>query len=317
MDSRRRDYVFVVLASVFWGTAFPGTKLIVTAVDPLVITAARLGLGAVLGFAVLALLGRLDWSYLRDPLVWVLGVLNALAFDLQNAGLVYTTASKTALLVNVNVVFIAILMAVFYRERVTRSRAAGIFLGMLGVFVLATRFDPAALAGGAFVGDLLVFGSGLVWAFYVVGVKKEVDRGGDYIALTATVLATTTVFSLVPLPFLSGGYPSDALSWGIVLYLGLIPTFLPMLLYTLSLRTISPTVSSLLVLLEIVVAAVLSVVLFQELLDVFTLAGGALILIGTYVTTIGEQPIPEPGASGLAPVPPDSPFPDGRTPRRP
>ena len=305
MDVRGRDYLFVILASVFWGTAFPATKFIVDAVDPLLITAARLGMGALLGFGILAALRRLDWHFLRDPLVWVLGLLNALAFNLQNVGLVYTTASKTALLVNVNVVFIAILMAAVYKERVTGPRALGILLGLGGVVVLATKLNPAALVGGEFLGDALVFGSGLVWSFYILGVKVEVDRGGDYIALTATVLATTTVFAVLPLLAVPIALPSTALSWGVVAYLGLVPTFVPMLLYTLSLRTISPTVSSLLVLLEIIVAAALAVLLFGEVLDGFTLVGGALILLGTYVTTIGEQPIPEPGAAGLANVPAD------------
>jgi drug/metabolite transporter (DMT)-like permease len=305
MDSRRRDYVFVILASVFWGTAFPATKFIVDAVNPLLITAARLGVGALVGFGILAVLRRLEWRFLRDPLVWLLGFLNALAFNFQNVGLVYTTASKTALLVNVNVVFIAILMAAVYKERITGSRALGILLGLGGVVVLATKLSPAALVGGEFLGDALVFGSGFVWSFYILGVKIEVDRGGDYIALTATVLATTTVFAVIPLLFMPLALPSTPLSWTVVAYLGLVPTFLPMLLYTLSLRTISPTVSSLLVLLEIVVAAALAVLLFGEVLDAFTLAGGALILFGTYVTTIGEQPIPEPGAAGLAAVPRD------------
>lgn len=305
MDSRGRDYGFVILASVFWGTAFPATKFIADAVDPLFITAARIGLGAALGFAVLAALRRLDLRFLRDPLVWLLGLLNSFAFNLQNVGLVYTTASKTALLVNVNIVFIAILMAVLYKEKVTGPRAFGILLGVGGVIILATKLNPAALFGGEFLGDALVFGSGVVWAFYVIGVKVEVDRGGDYIALTTAVLATTTVFAAIPLAFVPLGLPTTSLSWGVVAYLGLVPTFLPMLLYTLSLRTISPTVSSLLVLLEIVVAAMIAVALFGEVLDAFTLVGGALILLGTYVTTIGEQPIPEPGAAGLAAVPRD------------
>ena len=315
MESRRRDYLFVILASVFWGTAFPATKLIVVTADPLFITTARLGIGALLGFAVLAALHRLNLRILRDPLVWVLGLLNALAFNLQNVGLAYTTASKTALLVNVNVVFVAILMAFFYRERITRFRALGILLGVTGVIVLATKLDPASLTAGEFVGDLLVFGSGLVWSFYVVGMKKEVDRGGDYIALTTVVLATTALFAAVPTLFLREPQPSDPLSWGVIAYLGLVPTFLPLLLYTISLRSISPTVSSLLVLLEIVVAAVLSVGLFGDVLGVFTIAGGALILFGSYVTTLGEQPLPEPGASGLVPVPRDTlvPGPDGIT----
>lgn len=310
MPVRRRDYAFVVLASVLWGTAFPATKLIVGSVDPLFITASRLGIGAILGFGVLAAMGRLDARYLRDPFVWGLGLLNALAFNLQNVGLAYTTASKTALLVNVNVVVIAVLMALVYHERTTGRKVAGISVGMLGVVVLATKLNPAALATGEFLGDALVLGSGIAWAFYVLGLKRVVDRGGDYIALTTVVLATTSMFSLVPLAFASGGLPSTAVAWAGVAYLGLVPTFLPLFLYTVSLETISPTVSSLLVLLEIVVAALLSVVMFQEALDAFTLAGGALILMGSYVTALGEREIPEPGASGLAPVPPQSADPE-------
>ena len=315
MDSRGRDYLFVILASVFWGTAFPGTKLIVGSVDPLFITMARLGIGALLGFAVLAGMHRLRWSFLREPWVWALGLVNSVAFNLQNVGLAYTTASKTALLANVNIVFIAILMVVFYKEAVTVRRTTGIVLGLAGVIVLATKLNPATLAGGDFVGDALVFFAGLLWAFYVMGLKRMVDRGGDYIALVTMILATTSVFSAVPLFFASGPWPSDAASWAGIVYLGLIPTFLPLFLYTVSLRTISPTVSSLLVLLEIIVATLLSVAMFRDVLDAFTLIGGGLILVGTFIVARGEKELPEPGAAGLAPVPPDTrvPGPDGIT----
>lgn len=315
MDARRRDYAFVILASVFWGTAFPGTKLIVGSVDPLFITMARLGIGALLGFAVLAGMHRLRWSFLREPWVWALGLVNSLAFNLQNVGLAYTTASKTALLVNVNIVFIAILMVVFYKEAVTVRRTTGIVLGLAGVVVLATKLNPATLTGGDFVGDALVFFAGLLWAFYVMGLKRMVDRGGDYIALVTMILATTSVFSAVPLFFASGPWPSDAASWAAIVYLGLIPTFLPLFLYTLSLRTISPTVSSLLVLLEIIVATLLSVAMFRDVLDAFTLIGGGLLLVGTFIVARGEKELPELGAGGLAPVPPDTrvPGPDGIT----
>ncbi len=315
MDARGRDYAFVILASVFWGTAFPGTKLIVGDVDPLFITMARLGIGALLGFGILAAMRRLRWSFLRDPWVWALGLVNSLAFNLQNVGLVYTTASKTALLVNVNIVFIAVLMVLIYKEKVTAPRTAGVASGLLGVLVLATKLNPATLSGGDFLGDVLVLLAGVMWSFYVIGLKRMVDRGGDYLALVAMILATTTVFSAVPLLFVRGPWPSDAVSWAGVTYLGLIPTFLPMFLYTLSLRTISPTVSSLLVLLEIIVATLLSVVMFGDVLDAFTLVGGALILLGTYLVARGEKELPEPGAGGLAPVPADTPLPgsDGIT----
>ena len=315
MASSRRDYALVLLASVLWGTSFPGSKLTVSTVDPLFLTFARMGLGALVGLTVLVALRRLDLRIFRHPIVWVLGATNALAFDLQNEGIALTTSSKTALLVNVNVVFIAIFMVLFFREAVTRSKVLGIFIGVLGVVLLATKLDPSSLTGGQFAGDLMVFVAGLVWAFYVVGTKTMVDRGVDYIALAAAVLALTSLIAAIPLFVVGWPLPRSEAGWVGIAYLGLVPTFAPLMLYVSSMRTISPTVSALLILLEVVVASILSFLIFRDPFDGYTLAGGALILLGAYVVTRGEKPIPEPAAGGLAPMPQDTAFPgpDGRT----
>ena len=315
MSPRRRDYAFILLASVFWGTSFPGSKLVVGGADPLFLTPARVGIGALLGFAVLAAMRRLDLRVFRNPYVWVLGALNAIGFDLQNTGILYTTASKTALLVNVNVVFIAILMAIVFRERMTSQKLLGILVGVVGVAVLATQFDPRFLEGGEFRGDLLVFLSGVVWSFYVIGAKEMVDRGGDYIALVAGILASTALFAAVPWFLVGRPIPSSPAVWAGIAYLGLVPTFVPLLLYVYSMRTISPTISALLILLEVVVAAILSFVLLRDPISAFTFLGGALILGGAYVVTLGEKEMPEPAAGGLAPVPSDTavPGPNGLT----
>lgn len=309
MASRRRDYALILLASVFWGTSFPGSKLVVGTADPLFLAPARVGIGALLGFAVLAGMRRFDLSVFRNPYVWVLGALNAIGFDLQNVGIDLTTASKTALLVNVNVVFIAILMAIVFRERATALRVLGIVIGVAGVVVLATQLDPRFLEGGEFRGDLLVFLAGVVWSFYVVGAKEMVDRGGDYIALVAGILATTALYAAVPWALVGAPIPASTVAWAGIVYLGLVPTFLPLLLYVLSMRTISPTISALLILLEVVVAAILSFVFLADPISVTTLLGGGLILVGAYVVTRGEKELPEPAAGSLAPVPMDTAVP--------
>lgn len=306
MACRRRDYAFILLASVLWGTSFPGSKLTVGEVDPLFLTFGRMALGAAMGLAILAAMRRLDLRVFREPLVWALGGVNALGFELQNVGILLTTASKTALLVNVNIVFIAVLMSVFFREPMKRAKVLGIGIGAFGVVVLATKLDPSSLSGGTFAGDALVFLAGLVWAFYVIGLKKRVDRGGDYVSLTASILCTSAILSAFPLFFIDWPLPTGGTGWLGIAYLGLVPTFVPLMLYVSSMRTISPTISALLILLEVVVAAVLSYLILQDTLDAFALAGGALILAGAYVVTRGGAEIPGPATAGLAPVPKDT-----------
>src|SRR5712691_1574819 len=304
-SSRSRGYGLILLASVLWGTSFPGSKLAVGTVDPLFLTFARMAIGALLGLTVLAVMRRLDFRVFREPLVWVLGAINAVGFELQNEGILLTTASRTALLVNVNVVIIPVLMVLFFREAMTRLKITGILIGTFGVVVVSTKFDLASLAGGQFAGDVLVFVAGVVWAFYVGGAKRMVDRGGDYVALTAGILATTALLAAVPLFFVGWPLPTNGNGWLGIAYLGLVPTFTPLALYVASMRTISPTISGLLVLLEVVVAAILSFLFLRDPLGVFTLAGVALILYGAYVVTRGQEQMPAPAAGGLASVPSD------------
>src|SRR5256712_13440092 len=194
-------------------------------------------------------------------------------------------------------------MVVFFREAMTRLKVVGILIGTFGVVVVATKLDPASLSGGQFVGDVLVFVAGVVWAFYVVGAKRMVDRGGDYVALTAGILATTAVLAVIPLFFVGGPLPPNGTGWLGFAYLGLVPTFTPLMLYVASMRTISPTISGILILLEVVVAAILSFVFLQDALSAYTVAGGAMILLGAFVVTRGEVSIPEPAAGRPSPPP--------------
>jgi len=78
------------------------------------------------------------------------------------------------------------------------------------------------------------------------------------------------------------------------------------MLYVASMRTISPTISGILILLEVVVAAILSFLFLQDALSAYTVAGGAMILFGAFVVTRGEAGILEPMAGGVAPVPSDT-----------
>ncbi|HYS74156.1 MAG TPA: EamA family transporter [Thermoplasmata archaeon] len=77
MKLRNRDAILILLASVLWGTSFPGSKLTVGTVDPLFLMFARMALGAILGVVVLAALRRFDLRVFRKPLVWLLGAINA------------------------------------------------------------------------------------------------------------------------------------------------------------------------------------------------------------------------------------------------
>lgn len=107
----------------------------------------------------------------------------SLYFLLENAALLYTTATNTSLIVCSCPLFTMLLIAAVYRrsERITRRQALGSVLACLGMAVVVLN--------GHFVlhlsplGDMLAFGACLCWAVYSLLMKQV---SGTYDSLTIT-----------------------------------------------------------------------------------------------------------------------------------
>lgn len=271
-----------IAAALIWGTSFPAMAVTLgpgVRADPFLLTALRMALAAALATAVLLARRRPLRPLLRNRWVWILAGSNALAFTLQHIGVSLNAASaKTALLVNTNLVFIAILSVPVLGERFGRRKVAAVALALLGLVALTTGFDPRQLAAGTFVGDLFVLAAAVTWVPFILGTKRATAEVAP-LDLTAAGLLVTAVL-LAPTALLGdpAAFPRGALLGA--LYLGLVVTFPPLLLYTYSMARLPATVVTLLTFLEVLFAVVLGVVLLAEGFSAAQVVGGALVLAG-------------------------------------
>ena len=290
MDRRTSSVVLIVVSALIWGSSFPAIKVTLGGAQDMfsfsfVMSFARLSISAMLGLVILLATRRFKVGIFRQPVVWILGFLNAISFILQHAGLAFTTASKTSLLVNFNIVFIAVLSYLFFHERLGPRKIAGVLLGVGGVVVLETGLDISFLQHGEIIGDVMVFSAGFSWALYVLFTKRAVDSDFDYVDLSIAVIVATVPFLLFPLPFVNLTQPVAAASWGGILYLGLVTTLPPLIMWSKALKNVTATVSSVLLLFEVLFAVLLSIIAIGETFLVIYVFGGAMILIGGILAT--------------------------------
>jgi len=290
MERKASSVILIVVSALIWGSSFPVIKVTLGGAQDMfsfsfVISFVRLSIAALFGLAMLLAARRFNVNLFRHPVVWILGFLNAISFILQHAGLAFTTASKTSLLVNFNVVFVAALSFVFFRERLGPRKIAGVLLGVGGVVVLETGLDFSFLQHGEIIGDIMVFSAGFTWALYVLFTKRAVDTNFNYLDLSIAVIITTVPFLLFTLPFVDLIQPIAGASWGGILFLGLVTTLPPLIMWSRALKNVTATVSSVLLLFEVLFAVLLSIIAIGETFLVIYVFGGAMILVGGILAT--------------------------------
>ncbi|HEX9907755.1 MAG TPA: DMT family transporter, partial [Thermoplasmata archaeon] len=141
MPSRDRTnaILLTVFASLIWGTSFPGVKWGLDYVgNDVLFLWLRFIIASTVTLSLVVYLGKFSFSVMKMPAIWIVGALNATGFIFQYVGLTMTSASKTALLVDINVIAVAIISYFVFTERLGRIQLGGVAIGMMGIFLVTT-----------------------------------------------------------------------------------------------------------------------------------------------------------------------------------
>ncbi len=287
-DARSGALGLLILSSILWGSSFVSAKIGLAYIDPFDFVFLRLAIAASVLFVVLVFRRRFRFAALKDRSVWFLGTLNGVAFILQYVGLEFTTAAKTALLVDLNVVIVAILSWWLFQESFGKRKQLGVLLGVVGAAMITTNGDLSNLMGGQLLGDVFVFSAGVVWAFFIVHHKQILlDKDQDAIQLSAIVMIATALV-LLPAAIVLGGLTSSRIpvqGWELVVYMAIACTVLPYAMWIVALKSVTATVASVVGMLEIVAAMIMSWIFLGEVYNTTTLLGALLVLAALFAVT--------------------------------
>ena len=266
----------LVLVTAVWGITFVQVKDAVAIYPLFAFLAVRFAIACVVLSAPAA--RRLRSLGRRGGAAGVLlGLLLAVGYALQTAGLERTTVSSAGFITGLYVVFTPLLALLLFRTRVGTAVWLGVALSVVGLALLS------GVGAGDAAGDALVLGGSAAYSLQIALMERYAPRY-DPIAFTqAEMLAAFAGFAAVALALGQVELPRGWTVWGALLVTGVFASALAFLIQTWAQRRTSATRTALAFAMEPVFAGIFGFWLAGDRLGAAGWAGCALIMAGILV----------------------------------
>lgn len=202
-------------------------------------------------------------------------------------GLSLTSPISAAVIMVTTPMIVMVLAAIIVKEKMQREKVLGIVLGLIGTAMLILYGKSVGNTSNAGLGNFLVFINAVSYSFYLIIVKKLMDK---YNAFTFVKWIYLFGFLMV-LPF--GWNQFATVNWSevpdaILLKIGFVvvfSTFITYLLNLLSMKELKPTTVAVFIYLQPLFASIFAISLGKDQLNPVKIGSAFLIFVGVYLVT--------------------------------
>ncbi len=288
LSIKSRAFLELTFAGFLWGFGFIGTVWALKFLSPSAILFYRFGISFLAGWALLSL-WKVRWNEMRTELHLSLipGVFLWLTLFPQTWGLQLTTATNSAFITTLYVVIVPLFRSLTGEEKLTFTHWFCVLLALLGMGFIVQIQNVSTLNWG----DLLTLICAIFAALHIIVLGQKVQHSRNDLAFNTFQSLWVALFSLLLFPFSKNWSLAtlDSEAWLGILSLGFGSSMIAFLLQVRSQKVISPSVASLLFLLESPASCLFAFLLLNEKLIAWQWAGAVMILLSCVVISMTKS----------------------------
>lgn len=185
-------------------------------------------------------------------------------------------------------VIVALIMAIFFKEKITKTVVSAIFLTSIGIALLYKGKPDSVLS---LKGIAIVLASAFLYAFYIVGVKNiKAIKSMNSAKLSFYVMLFGLLVYVVNLKFCTNLQGLTTITaWLFVIGLAIFPTIISLETIGIAIKLIGSTNTAILGALEPLTAIFFGILFFNESLTLRISIGVILILFGVFLIISGKM----------------------------
>lgn len=287
--------------ALLWGASWPAGRTLALEMPPLAGSAWRISLAALL------MLGWMAWRFGRWPVLtprqWLalaaagaIGVAGYAVFFMLALNRV--EASRAAVVVTTNPVFVTLLAAWLFKEKFNARIAFGLACAVLGAATVLTQGAPwKLLVGEVGTGEWLLLGCIATWVGYTLIGRALLADIDSLVATTISVLFGTALLWVAALAVEGPGVAAQSLEtlswpgWLSLVFLAVGSTVLAYAWYFRGVGELGAGTAASYISLVPVFGVASSALMLGERLDASLLAGGALAIAGVVITNRARRAV--------------------------
>lgn len=309
--------VFVVLAAIFWGILVVFVRAFGQAdFKSMEIVTLRVYSSAIFGWVFLLLFDRRSQRSaatpaphrfrLRDSWCFIgTGLVSIVFFSYcYFRNVEESSAAVAAILMYTSPIFVTLLSAIFFKEKLTKTKLLALLLAIIGCALVSgiasgigTASSPGTggIASPSFLGIALGLGSGIGYALYSIFGRFALDKGYSPFMVTAMTFtfACVGVLPFIDIIGLVTRLITEPKYILLALVMGLVGSCTPFALYTLGLRYMEASKAAILATLEPIVTALVGTFFYKEPIDIFVVVGIVMVLVAGILCSAKPQDKPQ------------------------
>ena len=208
-------------------------------------------------------------------------------------GLNLTTPINAAIIMTTSPILVIVFSALIIKEKITFRKVIGIILGISGAATLILKSGNISIENDFFLGNILIFVNATSYSIYLVLVKGLMTRYHPI-----TVMFYVFSFGLIfVLPFGISELNSINLNtfttsiYLKVAFVVICTTFIAYLFNAFALKSLNPSVVSVYIYLQPVLASLIAILLKSDSLDIIKIISCLFIFIAVFLVSIPDKKV--------------------------
>ncbi|RKE98993.1 DMT family transporter [Ichthyenterobacterium magnum] len=290
MNSRKFALIALFLVQLLYGLNYTFAKIVINEnyVKPFAFVLLRVG-GAMVLFWLLGIFFKKEKIDKKDYLTFLLAAVFGVAINmlLFLKGLELTTPIHASVIVTITPILILIFSSFFLKEKITRLKILGVFLGFSGGILLTVLGKSIRVGDNVPLGNLFIFINAISYSIYIIIIKKLTAKYhpftfikwlflfGFFLVLPFAYTETTQIEWQTFTPYI----------WFSVAFVVVGATFGTYMLNPLALRSLKASTVGVFIYLQPVIAGVFAIIMGIDAVSPIKIAAMCLIFLGVYLVT--------------------------------